>query len=109
MRLQLFAAAALLLPATSVAADDDARVMMTKAPQQVQNPGPAQQKLKLINPVPEKCPSLAAQTARKRGESPAPDKLTELPPGEAFHAVYRVGPDGCPDPIMVGYQYRQDR
>ena len=32
-------------------------------------------------------------------------KLTELPPADAFHAVYRLDGNGCLDPVMVGYQY----
>ena len=32
-------------------------------------------------------------------------KLGELPPADAFHAVYRLDSQGCIDPVMVGYQY----
>ncbi len=28
-------------------------------------------------------------------------RLGELPPAEAYHAVLRAGPDGCPDPLLV--------
>ena len=28
-------------------------------------------------------------------------RLGELPPAEAYHAVLRVGPDGCSDPLTV--------
>ncbi|MDQ3145195.1 MAG: hypothetical protein M3Q57_10030 [Pseudomonadota bacterium] len=30
-----------------------------------------------------------------------PRKLGELPPADAYHAVLRAGPDGCPDPLLV--------
>ena len=36
-------------------------------------------------------------------------KLNELPPADAFHAVYRMDKDGCVDPVMVGYQYGRRR
>ena len=36
-------------------------------------------------------------------------KLNELPPADAFHAVYRTDKDGCLDPVMVGYQYGRGR
>lgn len=36
-------------------------------------------------------------------------KLIELPPAEAFHAVYRLDKDGCVDPVLVGYQYGRRR
>ena len=108
MRFHVIVAAAMLLPATSVAADEGQKVQV-KDPQPKMRLGPPQHELKVISPVPEKCPSLAGHAARKRGESLAPDKLTELPPAEAFHAVYRVGPDGCLDPVMVGYQHRDER
>jgi hypothetical protein len=32
-------------------------------------------------------------------------KLNELPPADAFHAVYRLDGNGCIDPVMVGYQF----
>jgi hypothetical protein len=35
--------------------------------------------------------------------------LNELPPANAFHAVYRLDKDGCLDPVMVGYQYGRRR
>ena len=109
MRPQLLAAAAILLPAASLAADDQPKVEPQAAQPLPFAAGPSRHELKVIDPVPANCPTLASEAARKRGKSLAPDKLAELPPGEAFHAVYRVGPDGCPDPVMVGYQYMQDR
>ena len=36
-------------------------------------------------------------------------KLDELPPADAFHAVYRLDDKGCIDPVMVGYQYGRRR
>lgn len=108
MRFRVIAAAVILVPATSVAADDRREVQPNDPPPKMAA-GPAQHKLKVISPVPEKCPTLASQAARKRGEAVTPDKLTDLPRGKAFHAVYRVGRDGCLDPVMVGYQYRRDR
>jgi hypothetical protein len=36
-------------------------------------------------------------------------KLTELPPADAFHAVYRLDSRGCIDPVMVGYQFGRRR
>ena len=42
-------------------------------------------------------------------KSPQVKKLTELPPADAYHAVLRLDDNGCLDPVMVGYQYRQGR
>ena len=36
-------------------------------------------------------------------------KLGELPPADAFHAVYRLDSHGCIDPVMVGYQFGRRR
>ena len=36
-------------------------------------------------------------------------KLGELPPADAYHAVYRLDDKGCVDPVMVGYQYGRGR
>ena len=52
------------------------------------------------------CPSPLA--GRAAGDAQMRN-LNELPPANAFHAVYRLDKDGCLDPVMVGYQYGRRR
>ncbi len=43
---------------------------------------------------------------RARGRQKATvNKLGELPPANAYLAVYRRGLDGCVEPVMAGYGY----
>lgn len=51
-----------------------------------------------FNPLPLHC--RGATLAQGTG-SPGARKLTQLPPADAFLAVYRTGPDGCLDPMLV--------
>ena len=36
-------------------------------------------------------------------------KLGQLPPAEAYQAVYRLGADGCIDPLLVGDRVRRNQ
>jgi hypothetical protein len=52
------------------------------------------------------CPKTAAQLAAervKRGGSARLHKLTELPPANAYIAVFRHDSNGCEAPIVVKY------
>jgi len=57
------------------------------------------------------CPRTTSQLARERdiynGKKLAPQKLTELPPGTAYMAVYRHI-DGCEAPLTMT-EYRNPR
>jgi hypothetical protein len=45
-----------------------------------------------------------------RGDSrPGLRRLNELPPANAYQAVLRAGPDGCPDPLLVSERIGWDR
>ena len=55
-----------------------------------------------------KCPKPLAFWGQGPGKATM-RKLNELPPADAFHAVYRMDNDGCIDPVMVGYQYGRGR
>ena len=90
--------ALMLLPsATSAGAPNAPRLIVPKPLPEV------------LSPSPSHCPSLAGQPMARSGESLKPRKLTELPPAKAFHAVVRRGPDGCLNPLFVGYQYQPQR
>ena len=52
----------------------------------------------VFNPLPLHC---RGTTLAKGTGSPGARKLTQLPPGNAYLAVYRTGPDGCIDPMLV--------
>ena len=45
------------------------------------------------------CPNDPAVHHARPGHGARPHKLTELPPAEAYRAVYRRGPDGCVIPV----------
>jgi len=98
MRAFVLASAILFGASSSVAMAADApRLIVPKSPPEV------------LSPFPAKCSSLAGHIARP-AEPLKPRKLTDLPPAEAYHTGLRSGgPDGCPDPLMVGYQYRSER
>jgi hypothetical protein len=48
----------------------------------------------------EHCTPSAGMTAARR-QPPRIRKLGEEPPADQFYAVYRMGRDGCPDPIVL--------
>lgn len=51
--------------------------------------------------IPARCRAgdgLAKQPGPRVGRS---QKLNELPPANQYYALYRRGPDGCPDPIVL--------
>jgi len=63
-----------------------------------------------FNPTPRDaaglCPKTAAQVAAeriKRGGSAKLQKLTDLPPANAYIAVFRHDSKGCEAPIVVRY------
>ena len=58
----------------------------------------------LLGPAHDNCPGLTSRQVDWAGQPIAPRKLTELPPAKAYHSVIRQGPDGCLDPLLVGYQ-----
>ncbi|MGN6154847.1 MAG: hypothetical protein ACTHN4_03830 [Sphingomicrobium sp.] len=51
----------------------------------------------------KECPKPASHYAAKPGEPLKPRKLTELPPGNMYSAVYRRDANGCEAPIVVKY------
>jgi hypothetical protein len=53
--------------------------------------------------APANCPRRTSYYAYRSGQPLAPRRLTELPPANAFSAVYRRI-DGCEAPIIVKYQ-----
>jgi len=68
------------------------------------NPGASVPKpaAKLISPAPH-CADL--QVARSM-DGPLFRRLGELPPADAYQAVYRLGADGCIDPLLVSDRIR---
>ena len=93
----LVLASALMLSATSSAAADTPKQIL---------PNPM---TGAFEQLPAHCPSLAGHPTARPGEPLKPRKLAELPPAQAYHAVFRRGADGCIDPLFVGYQYRTKR
>ena len=72
-------------------------------------PQPQPQKLQFVNATPdEQCQKPLMHRVDPR-ESPQVKRLTELPPADAYHAVYRLDGEGCIDPVMVGYQFGRRR
>ena len=53
--------------------------------------------------ISDKCPKATNHYAAKPGEPLKPRKLTELPPGNMYSAVYRRNANGCEAPIVVKY------
>lgn len=49
------------------------------------------------------CPQATGHRALDPGEPLKPRKLTELPPGKMYVAVYRRDSKGCEAPIVVKY------
>jgi len=60
---------------------------------------------RLISPAPN---CTTARTAQSDGPR-IHRKLGELPPAEAYQAVYRLGADGCIDPLLVSDRIRNTR
>ncbi len=90
MRSIVLAPAVLFLATSSPAAD---------TPKPLPKPLP-----EVLNPNRPHCSTLVEPL--RPGERLKPRRLTELPPAHAYHAVLRSpGPDGCSDPLYVGYQY----
>ena len=56
-------------------------------------PSPA----RLISPAPN-CPTMSVTLGER---SAVPRRLGELPPADAFQAVYRLDARGCIDPLLV--------
>ena len=62
-------------------------------------------KSRLISPAPS-CPDLQVAVGNRSGQF---RKLTDLPPADAYQAVYRLGADGCIDPLLVSERVRGAR
>ena len=59
---------------------------------------------KLISPTPGCKTMQVAQSSDGRVFR----RLGELPPADAYQAVYRLGADGCIDPLLVSDRIRQN-
>lgn len=71
-------------------------------------PAPRQHPIRFVQATPDvQCPKPLLH--REPGAGAQMKKLNELPPADAFHAVYRLDDKGCVDPVMVGYQYGRRR
>jgi hypothetical protein len=88
-----------LLPAAAGAADvkaplkiDDSPEISVVVPRGVISPGGG-----------ANCPKTTNYYAYRGGKALTPQKLTELPPGNMYSAVYRRDVDGCEKPIVVKY------
>ena len=57
----------------------------------------------VIAPPGANCPKPSNYFAYQDGKPLKPQKLTELPPGNMYSAVYRRDVDGCEKPIVVKY------
>ena len=67
------------------------------------------QRLQFVQATPdEQCPKPLVHPLDPK-EGADLKKLHELPPADAFHAVYRLDDKGCIDPVMVGYQFGRRR
>jgi hypothetical protein len=74
-----------------------------------QNPAAGEHFIRFLQAAPDAQypkPLMQPVAPQSRGEL---KKLTELPPADAFHAVYRLDSRGCIDPVMVGYQFGRTR
>ena len=87
----------ILLPAAAGAADVTAPVTISDAAQVAVIPKG------VISPSGANCPQATNYYAYQDGKPLTPQKLTELPPGNAYIAVYRRDANGCEKPIVVKY------
>ena len=87
-----------VLPAAAGAADVHAPLISGDAPEiSVIIPKGA------IPPLGANCPRATNYYAYKDGKPLMPQKLSELPPGNMYSAVYRRDENGCEKPIVVKY------
>ena len=86
-----------LLPAAAGAADVKAPLTIGDAAQVTVIPKG------VISPGGANCPQATNYYAYKDGKPLKPQKLTELPPGNMYSAVYRRDANGCEKPIVVKY------
>jgi hypothetical protein len=65
-----------------------------------QTKGPQAQPTRVISPVPGTCAKIGSYA---QGEQVPPQlkRLGELPPAEAYMAVYRTDANGCLDPLLA--------
>jgi hypothetical protein len=61
---------------------------------------------KVISAAPN-CKPQTSSTQSTQG--PLLRRLDELPPGQAYQAVYRLDANGCIDPLLVSDRIRQQR
>lgn len=87
-----------LLPAAAGAADMKAPLTISDAPEVAVIIPKG-----VISPVGANCPKPTNYYAYKDGKPLKPQKLTELPPGNMYSAVFRVDVNGCNNPIVVKY------
>ena len=86
-----------LLPAAAAAADTKAPLTIGDAPTiSVVTKG-------VIASLGANCPKATNYYANKDGKPLKPQKLTELPAGNMYSAVFRVDANGCEKPIVVKY------
>jgi hypothetical protein len=86
-----------LLPAAAGAANMKAPLNIGDAPEATVIPKG------VISPGGANCPTATNYFAYQDRKALKPQKLTELPPGNAYIAVYRRDVDGCEKPIVVKY------
>jgi hypothetical protein len=55
---------------------------------------------RLVSPVPETCDRIGSYAQGER-QAPRMKRLGELPPAEAYMAVYRTDEKGCLDPLLA--------
>ena len=63
-------------------------------------PGPQSSPVRLVSPVPETCDRIGSYAQGER-QAPQMKRLGELPPAEAYMAVYRTDEKGCLDPLLA--------
>lgn len=63
-------------------------------------PLPRADPARLVSPVPRTCERIGS-TARGEDRRPQARRLGELPPAEAYMAVYRRDSRGCLDPLLA--------
>lgn len=81
-----------LLPAAAGAADGKSPAAVTVVPSKG-----------VISPLGANCARPTSHYAYRQGEPLKPQKLTELPPGNMYSAVFRRDANGCEKPIVVKY------